>query len=288
MNISISTNKDLPWASAGHTVAFEQFFLPSLLPHSKDLQVRSTQPDTHSAGLKVTEEEDRITVAGGESALLFVLSKKTGDILHLGVEGKPSVVTSGGGPCTWRALTDNDGPSNESKLVIFCHIHAYTNLIPNMYFREWKNHRLDVSCHPQVTFFKTSKLKAEDHPKKCSGLAGEVVFIKLKTILPTETIAHNVTYIIDARGKVLMKNKLIPSTKLESLCTLPRLGISFTVPRRYGHLHWYGRGPGENYCDRKWGSLVGVYHETVENLLIPYIKPQSNGNRTGALLYIRS
>ena len=132
VNISISTNKDLPWASAGHIVAFEQFFLPSFLPHSKDSQVTSTQSDTHSAGLKVTEEEDTITVAGGGNDILFVLSKKTGGILHLGVEGKPSVITSGGGPCTWRALTDNDGPANESKLL-FCHIHADTHLIPTMY-----------------------------------------------------------------------------------------------------------------------------------------------------------
>jgi hypothetical protein len=53
-----------------------------------------------------------------------------------------------------------------------------------------------------------------------------------------------------------------------------------TIPGGFEKLTWFGRGPHENYCDRKEGAAVGVYSETVDEQYIPYIKPQENGNKT--------
>ena len=45
-------------------------------------------------------------------------------------------------------------------------------------------------------------------------------------------------------------------------------------------VRWYGRGPHENYQDRKTSSLIGIYECKVSDLYYPYIRPQENGNRT--------
>jgi len=46
------------------------------------------------------------------------------------------------------------------------------------------------------------------------------------------------------------------------------------------HVTWYGRGPHENYIDRKDGARFGLYERPVSNLYFPYVKPQENGNRS--------
>jgi len=53
-----------------------------------------------------------------------------------------------------------------------------------------------------------------------------------------------------------------------------------TLPVEFENIIWYGRGPHENYWDRKTGSPVGVYSGKVMDLFHPYIRPQENGNRT--------
>lgn len=61
---------------------------------------------------------------------------------------------------------------------------------------------------------------------------------------------------------------------------LPRVGSVLRLPYEFSKLSWYGRGPHENYIDRKESALIGIYHKTVDELYYPYIKPQENGYRT--------
>jgi beta-galactosidase len=43
---------------------------------------------------------------------------------------------------------------------------------------------------------------------------------------------------------------------------------------------YFGRGPFENYTDRKTAALVGKYHTTVAEMYVSYVRPQENGYRT--------
>jgi beta-galactosidase len=61
---------------------------------------------------------------------------------------------------------------------------------------------------------------------------------------------------------------------------LPRVGVQFAVPGELNRLVWYGRGPQENYWDRKSGAAVGLYRSTVGEWITPYVRPQENANRT--------
>lgn len=62
------------------------------------------------------------------------------------------------------------------------------------------------------------------------------------------------------------------------LPTLPRLGLRFRLPESYKNLEYYGRGPWDNYPDRKTSALVGRYSSTVAEQYTHYPRPQDNGN----------
>jgi beta-galactosidase len=60
----------------------------------------------------------------------------------------------------------------------------------------------------------------------------------------------------------------------------PRIGMQFAIPAAYDRIRWFGRGPQENYLDRKAGAAVGLYESTVANWITHYVPPQENANRT--------
>ena len=60
---------------------------------------------------------------------------------------------------------------------------------------------------------------------------------------------------------------------------IPRLGLMMKLPRNdFSQVKWYGRGPWENYPDRKQSCPVGLYQSTVESQFTHYPRPQDNGN----------
>ena len=64
-----------------------------------------------------------------------------------------------------------------------------------------------------------------------------------------------------------------------NLPELPRLGLMLKLPRvAYDQVKWYGRGPWENYPDRKQSCPIGWYESSVENQFTHYPRPQDNGN----------
>ena len=61
---------------------------------------------------------------------------------------------------------------------------------------------------------------------------------------------------------------------------MPRFGLRLRLPAAYHNVTYLGRGPGENYWDRKAGSPLGLYRTTAEDMYFPYVRPQENGHRT--------
>jgi beta-galactosidase len=60
--------------------------------------------------------------------------------------------------------------------------------------------------------------------------------------------------------------------------TLPRLGITFELPR-IEQVEWFGTGPDEAYIDTRAAAAVGKYSASVDQLQTPYVRPQENGHR---------
>jgi beta-galactosidase len=72
-------------------------------------------------------------------------------------------------------------------------------------------------------------------------------------------------------------NDFNPATDLPNI---PKIGMQCGVLRKYDQITWYGRGPQENYIDRRYGSDVGIYALPIKDFMEPYVVPQENGNRT--------
>jgi beta-galactosidase len=56
--------------------------------------------------------------------------------------------------------------------------------------------------------------------------------------------------------------------------------MQMAVPRQFNKLTWFGRGPHENYWDRKTGAALGLFSGNVNNIIHRYVRPQENGNRS--------
>ncbi|MDX9772948.1 MAG: glycoside hydrolase family 2 TIM barrel-domain containing protein [Bacteroidales bacterium] len=65
-----------------------------------------------------------------------------------------------------------------------------------------------------------------------------------------------------------------------SLEEIPRVGMQMIMTGRFTDLAWFGRGPHENYSDRKSSAFVGLYESSVADQYVPYVRPQENGYKT--------
>ncbi len=109
-------------------------------------------------------------------------------------------------------------------------------------------------------------------------LSSKIVTIDIKGKIPVGSSTYNTTYQIFGNGAVKINHTLFPSGKIPKY--IPKFGMSARIPARYNKMTWYGRGPEENYWDRKDGAPIGLYSGLVDTLWTNYVRPQENGNRT--------
>jgi beta-galactosidase len=86
------------------------------------------------------------------------------------------------------------------------------------------------------------------------------------------------SYTIYGSGDVIIKNSF--SKVSAKIPEIPRMGMQMQLPAEFMNLKWFGRGPHENYQDRKTSAYAGIYESTVTDQYTPYIRPQENGYRT--------
>ncbi|QSX35289.1 DUF4981 domain-containing protein [Shewanella avicenniae] len=88
------------------------------------------------------------------------------------------------------------------------------------------------------------------------------------------------TYQITSNGEIDLTFVLPLQSSAIELPELPRIGTSLQLPFAFNQVDYYGRGPFENYQDRKSAAFIGRYHSSVTDLGFDYIRPQENGNRS--------
>jgi beta-galactosidase len=108
------------------------------------------------------------------------------------------------------------------------------------------------------------------------------VIIKVKNVCSFANIRgsfiDNSEYTITGNGTVTIKNSVIPDGQVPSW--LPRVGQQWILDSSLQKVAWYGRGPQENYPDRKSGYRIGEYKSTAAEMYEPYLIPQDYGLRT--------
>jgi len=80
---------------------------------------------------------------------------------------------------------------------------------------------------------------------------------------------YKLSYTINSGGEVQVHADYKPSGNGNQL--MPKFGFRVAIPKQYALIEWYGRGPQENYPDRKTGAFIGTYHSTLTNFITPYI-----------------
>ncbi|WP_158798762.1 glycoside hydrolase family 2 TIM barrel-domain containing protein [Pedobacter sp. L105] len=88
-------------------------------------------------------------------------------------------------------------------------------------------------------------------------------------------VHHKVTYTIDANGLILSENVVDFS---DPKLILAKIGVRLFLDEQLTEFDYLGRGPMENYADRKSGFDIGHYSSTVKQQMTPYEKPMENGN----------
>ncbi|MDQ8205445.1 beta-galactosidase domain 4-containing protein, partial [Pelagicoccus sp. SDUM812003] len=195
-----------------------------------------------SKALELQEDESAITVRGPAFAVGF--DQKTGALSKLVYHGD-SLLLEPLRPNFWRAPIDND-----------------------FGYRMPKSH----GAWKQATESQTLK------SLKTKTLPNGAIQVSARYRLPSVDGDLDITYTVSADGSILVENQL--SGLSSDLPDLPRFGNNFVIKQQYDQATWYGRGPFENYSDRKTAAFIGRYHSTVADLPYPYARPQENGYRT--------
>ena len=87
---------------------------------------------------------------------------------------------------------------------------------------------------------------------------------------------YEIIYTVYANGKVDVDASFTTGEKFN----LPRLGLTLMLNPSMEIVEWYGRGPLENYVDRKNAAYHGMYHRTVAQMEEAYVRSQTMGNRS--------
>jgi len=89
------------------------------------------------------------------------------------------------------------------------------------------------------------------------------------------TVNHDVVYKLSGNGIITSENSINSSNPQ---IVAGRIGVRMFLDKQFDQAEYFGRGPMENYADRKRAFDVGVYKSTVKGLLTPYEKPMDAGN----------
>jgi beta-galactosidase len=103
------------------------------------------------------------------------------------------------------------------------------------------------------------------------------VEVKVEYEMPGIYSYYDILYIIDMDGELSLSASLHIGDS--ALPDMPRFGFYMEMDGRFDDLSWYGRGPFENYIDRKTAAFVGLYGGKVADQHVSYIRPQENGNK---------
>ncbi|MFS4481562.1 glycoside hydrolase family 2 TIM barrel-domain containing protein [Hyunsoonleella sp. 2307UL5-6] len=248
LNFLASTNANMPLLSKGFPVAKAQFIagkcIQSFLDNTKDRVYISTN-------------QNEISIKS--EAVLVIFNKNSGHLSKLDY-GSGNIILQGLAPNFWRATTDNDYGFNMPKhMGIWREATEKQDLVSITLKDEEKV--LDISSKAQVSNFKNNSITLD------------VIYR-----LPKDIAKVKMSYKIDASGQLTVTNALIDVE--DDLPNIPRFGTNFIIKNEYNKVNWYGRGPLENYQDRKTSQFVGNYEASIADLYVPYIRPQENGYKT--------
>lgn len=194
-----------------------------------------------SNNMHVKEEVNHLNILVANTSLQF--NKANGTLVSIQNEGE-ELLLEPVRPNFWRAVTDNDlGNKHNERCAIWRTVWDKSTLRSF----EWNNER-------------------------------EHVIVRAEYVLQTEPVSSLVVeYQIGNNGSIDVFQEFSPG---QGLPEIPEIGMLFVLKDSLNTISWYGRGPHENYWDRKTGARLGYFSGRVQDQFVPYIRPQECGNKT--------
>ena len=252
--VSFCLKENTSWASLGHEMAWDQLELPWKKATSMHALTKVSKP-------MFQETSEFVTIAGTDFEYAF--SKTSGKLVSIKVQGK-ELVKDGPKLNVWRAPLANDIDqwatwrsnltNRQPGMGDFPAGGWYTYGIENLKFK------LD---NFSVSQSETSIIiDVNDHAE---GINYSTAF------------DNHYLYTIEGSGEMNIQHTVTPQGFMPMW--LPKVGTQWILDRSLSLVNWYGRGPFENYPDRKTGAKIGIYKNTVQGMEEKYLIPQDYGNR---------
>lgn len=268
LRISSKLKQDELWAKKGFEVSWEQ------LPLNKVSAITSQRNDSR-AKLNIMQSAEGYTITGSGFAYRF---NKDGQLCSIVKEGK-ELLKSPLQLNVWRAPLANEQDQWNSWRALGRDMltSVYGMQLATVYYQANLDH---------LTY---TPLQIE------AQLVDGNAYVRVRDFVQfgSPTMARQDSYIFGAQyngyeesylyvihpdGNVTLTHELTPQGSMPMW--LPRIGLTLTLDKSLQQVDYYGRGPQENYPDRKTGYAVGQYHNTVDGMYEPYLIPQDNGLRT--------
>ena len=234
-------NRDM-LLEAGHVVAKEQLVVaPYTFGELAFNNAMQSNIAVQSPSIK--ENDKNYLIVMGETFQID-FTRKSGFISLYSVNGDNLIETSSEiRPNFWRAPTDNDLGANTQKK-----------------YRMWLN--------------PTCKLKS----LKSAAKNNMVEVVATYTLIePNATLT--MSYLINNVGEIKLTQSMV-ADKSKEVPNMYRFGVKMQMPQSYDRIEFYGRGPIENYADRKSSAHIGHYQQMVKEQYYPYIRPQESGTKS--------
>jgi beta-galactosidase len=196
-----------------------------------------------TAPLSLEEDETHIRLKGKNFKIAF--SKVTGALSSY-VQNTQELVLSPLLPRFTRPQTDNDR-------------------------RGWKTHRV------LKQWYDASLKLANITTGKFDGKKGSGILITSNYTLIHDSARVTVSYEVYGNGVIHINYDLNPDAGLPNI---PKVGMQMGIAKNFDQVQWYGRGPFENYIDRRYAADAGIYNFPIGEMMENYVVPQENGNRT--------
>ena len=265
LNVEFRLKADRPWAKKGYVQMDEQLALGNTRKSTDYAEI----PYNEKEPLALTESADKTIVNGKGFTITF--DNATGSLCGMQYEGRTGFENSSLLLSAFRAPVDNDNWARDQwfRQGLYALQHQAQSK-PNI--------EREVDGSMLITFTVKSQAKGFGGAKRRPGKAGQ----------PYETVDEPTgegepcsfttmqTYEVFPDGTVALASSIITS---DPDLALPRLGYELKLPSQFNRYTYYGRGPLNNYNDRKTGSFIGLYESTVQEQFVNFPKPQSMGNR---------
>ena len=204
-------------------------------------EYKNKKAEVSKAQMNVKTNYGTVKVFGGDIEVNF--SRRNGAVYSIKKKGI-ELLAGDIRPNFWRALVDND---RGNKQAVRCAVWKYAG---------------------ECSWMGIQKVTEK----------GDSVIVEVDFSVPTVPESKGkLIYTITGKA-VHVDYSFNPDAVLPEI---PEISMIIPLKKEYDKLEYLGRGPHENYIDRRYSADIALYRTSIEDLFVPYLKPQEHGERTG-------